>query len=382
MMKFSCLQENLNNSFSVLSHLSTKNINLPILKNVLMKIENKNLVFTSTNLEIAINCRLRGKVEEDGEFTVPLKLVSEYINLLPNEKIDLELTDNNFIEIKCNKYETKIKGLAAGDFPLIPKVEHQKIAKFKLADLKKAIEEVIFSVSSNETRAEISGILFDFNNLEKNKLVLAGTDSFRLSERKIDLKEETSTSTRIIVPLRTIQELNRILSLKEADGETLELIIGDNQILFSMEETNMSSNFPSIELISRLIEGQYPNYRQIIPDQFKTSIMVNRTDLLKAVKVTSLFSKTGLNDVTLEINPDTKELLILGEDTQLGQNKVRIESELKGDKNKIVLNYRYLIDGLNSFQDEMITLKLIDGGNPCLVKGEGEGYYIVMPIKQ
>lgn len=380
-MRFSCLQENLNNSFSVLSHLSTKNINLPILKNVLIKIQNKNLVFTSTNLEIAINCYLRGKVDLDGEFTAPLKLISEYINLLPNEKIDLELTENNFLEIKCNKYETKIKGLPAGDFPLIPKVERQKITKLKLKDLKKAIEEVIFSVSPNETRAEISGILFDFNNLEKNKLVLAATDSFRLSERKIELKEELPP-TKIIVPLRTIQELNRILSLKEINGETLELVIGDNQILFLIEEVNISSNFPSIELISRLIEGQYPNYRQIIPDQFKTSVIINRHDLLKAVKVTSLFSKTGLNDITLEINPEQKELLILGEDNQLGQNKANVEAELKGDKNKIVLNYRYLIDGLNSFQDEMITLKLIDGNNPCLIKGESEGYYIVMPIKQ
>ncbi len=381
-MKFTCLQENLNNALSVLSHLSTKNINLPILKNALIKTVNKNLVFTSTNLEIAINCYLRGKVDDEGEFTIPLKLISDYVNLLPNEKIDIELKDNNFLEIRCNKYETKIKGLGASDFPLIPQVEKQKTFKTTVRDLKKSLEEVAFSVAPSENRVEISGILFDFNNLEKGKLILAGTDSFRLSERKVPLKEGINITAQIIVPLRTVLELNRILSLKEASDDTIEIIIGDNQILFSIEDTNLESNFSSIELISRLVEGQYPNYRQIIPDKFKTSIVVNRNDLIKAVKVTSLFSKTGLNDITLEIDPTANELKLLGEDTQIGQNTVRIESELKGDQNKIVLNYRYLIDGLNSFQNELITLQLIDGGNPCLVKGESDGYYIVMPIRQ
>ena len=380
-MKFTCLQENLNNALSVLSHLSSKNVNLPILKNALIKTVNKNLVFTSTNLEIAINCFLRGKVDVEGEFTVPLKLASDYINLLPNEKIDIELKDNNFIEIKCNKYETRIKGMSTSDFPLIPHVEKQKTFKIQISGLKKALEEVYFSVAPGENRVEISGILFDFNNLEKGKLVIAGTDSFRLSERKISIKEG-SASAQIIVPLRTVMEVNRILSLKEASDDSLDINIGENQVLFSIEDTNLDSNFSSIELISRLIEAQYPNYRQIIPDNFKTSIVVNRGDLIKAAKVTSLFSKTGLNDITLEIDPDANELKLSGEDTQIGQNTVRIESELKGDKNKIVLNYRYLIDGLNSFQNEMITLKLIDGGNPCLVKGETEGYYIVMPIRQ
>ena len=184
-MKITCTQENLNQGLGFVSHIASKNTSLPILSNVLIKAEKGSLSLTTTNLEMGINCLVRGKIDKDGSYTVSSKLFNDYVSLLPNQKIEIELKDD-FLEIKCEDQDTKIKGNSAEEFPLIPQVEKKNPYICKISDLLNALSQVIFAVSVSETRPEISGIYFNFSD---NVLTLTATDSYRLAEKKIKLKE-------------------------------------------------------------------------------------------------------------------------------------------------------------------------------------------------
>jgi len=388
-MKFSCTQENLNQGLNVVSHIASKSTSLPILNNVLIKAEKGVLSLTTTNLEMGINAIMRGKIEKEGSYTVSSKLLNDYIGLLPNQKVDIEVKDD-FLQIKQEEQETKIKGNSAEEFPLIPQVEKKNPYACKIQDLLKAISQVIFAVSISETRPEISGIYLSFSG---DELILASTDSYRLAEKKIKLKEKVKADKEVIVPSRTISELYRILSglatqhelsqEEAANNDKIEIYFEDNQVLFV---------FDNVELVSRIIEGQYPNYKQIIPTNHKTKAIITITDFIKAAKTAALFSRTGIYDINLEFKAG--KLTVSSTNNQLGENKSRVESKIDGDDNKIVVNYRYLLDGLQNIDSSDVIFEMIDNNNPCLLRSAeslsekkeaiaAEDYlYIIMPIKQ
>lgn len=375
-MKIACLQENLNFGLQNVGHLVNKNINLPILNNVLIEAKEGILKLSSTNLEIGISCDVRCKTDIAGAFTVDARLLSEYINLLPKEQISIELLKNDFLKICCSNSETKMKGIIADDFPVIPKIEKEKPFRMNIAEFKKAISQVIFAVSSSETRPEISGVLMSFNKIEKNKLLLVGTDSYRLAEKEVNLENNTEEK-QVIVPFKTLQEVLRILSnLKEQPNaeENLEIFISENQILFIASE---------IELISRLVEGQYPDYKQIIPQNTKTKVFSSAPELIKAIKKVALFTKTGIFDINL-IFEAQKGLTVRTINSQLGESKADVDVEFTGETNETTLNYRYLLDGLNNLDAAEAEISLIDNNLPCLLrpKGQTDYLYIIMPIKQ
>lgn len=184
-MKFICTQENLNKGLTLVNHVASKNTTLPILNNVLLKIEDGTLKLSTTNLEIGMNCIIRGKVESEGEFTVQAKLLADYVNLLPKEQVELELVDN-YLSIKCGKYKTKINGLKADDFPVIPNLPKEEIATATVKDFKNAVSQVIFAVANDDARPEISGVYFQFKGVE---LVMVTTDSYRLAQKHIMLSQ-------------------------------------------------------------------------------------------------------------------------------------------------------------------------------------------------
>ena len=380
-MKFSCTRDNLAQALSVVSHITSKNVQLPVLNNVLMKTDGKILRFFSTNLEISISCLLRGHVDEEGSFTVPSKLFADYVNLLPLDRVDIELRGDDTIHVVCQNHETKIKGVSASDFPLLPHVKTGTKFRVNVKDLKTAIERVIFAASPNETRPEISGVLFNFQpNGVQGKLVLAATDSYRLAESIIGLHGEGGEA-KVIIPARTAAELMRILSIKRDDmaaGESVEISLGESQVVFT---------YDSIELISRIIEGRYPEYTQVIPDAFTTEMTINKEDLSGAVRTAALFSKSGLYDVTVS-GKNGGDLLISSADNQLGENKSVIKAELKGKENTTTLNYKYLLDGVSRITSDKVFFRIVDGTSPCVITPAGgdkdkEKYlYIVMPIKQ
>ncbi len=377
-MKLSCTKENLHQGLGITSHLMTKNVNLPILQNVLMKAEGGSIRFTSTNLEIAVHCSVRGKVEEVGETTIPSKLFFDYVSLLPNETVHIT-KNNEVVNIECGNYKTKINGLSASEFPLVPKVEGETTYQIPIEDFKKALSQVLFSVATNESRPELTGVLMRFYQFEgEGRLKIASTDSYRLSEKVIPVTSQVGEEKQIVVPSRTLAEVSRILSVFKDEVElpsTISLQLSQNQAVFV---------YGPVELISRVIDENYPDYEQIIPKQFQTKAVLDREDFMKAVKAASLFSKNGLFDVTLQFDPVSGLVEAQATDAIRGQNSSSCQAEFVGQKNSVTVNYRYLLDGLQAINTERVNFEMIDASNPCLLTPEGktEAYrYVLMPIK-
>lgn len=382
-MKLSCTQENLNRGLLISSHIASKNVNLPILNNVLFKAEGGVITLIATNLEIGIKCEVRGKIENEGAIALPAKLFADYVGSLPNDKIDLDLVDQT-LEIKCKNYETRLRGAATNEFPLIPEVEKTAAYSMDAGKFREAVNQVVFATSTNEIRPEISGILMRFDGAGM-KVVIAATDSYRLAEKTLGLAgKENENSRDVIVPARTMQEVLRILSVfrdsEDPDASNLvKIYLAENQIMFSLN---------GVDLVSRVIDGQYPDYKQIIPASHETRANFNRNELIRVVKTASLFAKPGIFDVTFSLKPGKEkmgELVLSSANSQFGENTVKLEAEIEGKENEITLNYRYLLDGLGAMESEEVALELMSADSPCLLrpKTEKSDYlYIVMPIKK
>ena len=375
-LKIFSLQENLKQGLALAGHVSGKNVNLPILNNVLIKAEEGKIKLIATNLEIGVISAVRGKIEREGSFTVSSKIISDCINLLPNKKIGLEQKDNDLL-VDCENYQAKVKGQLAEEFPLIPEVDRKNYFSAEAEEVREAVSQVIFATALSETRLELSGVLFVFSG---DNLTMVATDSYRLAEKKIKIKSNNEKEKRIIVPAKTLQELLRILSVNLGDGveeknSEIKFYISENQILFT---------YGSTELVSRLIEGQYPDYQQIIPTASKTKIFIDRQELIRAVKMASLFSKTGINDINLDFPLGKNQVVISSVSGQTGENITNLGARVSGDDNSIVVNYRYLLEGLSNIEKETVKIEVIDSNTPCIIKPEqDESYlYIIMPIKQ
>lgn len=373
-MKFITLKENLKQGLSIVAHLTTKNINLPILNNILIRAKKEGIELTSTNLEISINHFLRGKTEKEGEFTVDSRIINEYISLLPEDKIEIEVVEDD-LKVECQSYKTKIKGQSANDFPVLPKINEKEYYSFDIVEFKDALSSVIFSVSNNENRVELSGVYFSFLN---NNLTLVGTDSYRLSEKNIKIKNKNTNERNIIVPAKTVLEIVRVLNGFKIDEQIesedeIKIFLNENQIFFSFGSTNISS---------RIIIGNYPDYKQIIPQVEKTTISVNKNVLVKAVKSSGLFSKTGINDINL--NFIKNKIILSSSSSQAGENFIELNADIKGGDNEIFINYKYLLEGLNNINSDKIIIKVVDNNTPCIVRAADDDsfLYLVMPIKQ
>ncbi len=379
-MKFTCTQENLNQGFQIVQHATSKNLNLPILNNVLINLKENEIKLLTTNLDIGISYTVRGKIEKEGSFTVNAKLISDYVNLLPKENIDITLDDKEQLHVKCSGHQTKIKGLNAADYPLIPELSKKTKSSVNVELFREALNSVLFAVSKNENRPELNGILFKFVN---NQLVLAATDSYRLAERKISIKQNSLGSVNIIVPSRTLQELVRVLSILKSnikEDSEIEIYLSEGQILFV---------FDNFELVSRLIEGNYPDYEQIIPGKFNTQVICSVSDLLKNIKTVSLFVKENINDINLQFQVNNDYTLksavhIRAFNEQLGESDATTNANITGIDNNIVVNFVYLLEGLNNIKTEEVKLEIIDNLSPIVISSANQDQYlyIVMPIRQ
>lgn len=374
-MKFTCIKENLVSALSLVTGLATKSVNLPILSNLLIRADEQKVEIISTNLELAIAVTVRAKVEASGTFTVPARTLTDFISLLTDEKIDLELKDNELL-VSCGKSSTKIKGMPADEYPVIPVAGDGQGFIVTSEDLRRGLSQVNIAAARTEIRPELSGVLFAFNLENSGHLVLAATDSYRLAEKKIKI-QQGKESFRVIVPGRTAQEMSHILSASNELGneKSVRVILTDNQI---------AMNFNSVQMISRLVEGQYPDYTQIIPRDFRTEVRFSANIMIKEIKAASLFTTLGVNAVSCDILPDENEIKIASTSTQTGEYHSGLEAEIKGEKNSVLLNHKYFLDGLNSISGDDATLKIVNGDSPCVLSERSdENYlYIVMPIRQ
>jgi len=379
-MHIICLQENLKHALNITERIIGRNLTLPILNNLLFSTEKNKLKISSTNLEIGINHWTIGKIESKGSITVPARLIGDFVNNLPSKKLELKVKNDN-LELKCENFKANIKGLKADDFPIIPKITDKPLVKIKRGLLKNGFSQVVNMVALSESRPGISGV---FMKIDKNSVKLVSTDTFRLAEKTIKLTPsdfllKTNSERAVIVPQRTIQEVIRILgetnAKTEEETEDVKVVFSGNQILFDLGST---------QIISRLIEDQYPNYRQIIPATLTTKAIVNRQELINNIKIASLFSGR-VNDVKVITQPKKNILEVWSKDADIGEHKSQLKAEIEGKETEVAFNYRYILDALNNIFSDKVVLGLNDSSSSRAATirpvGDASYIYVLMPIR-
>lgn len=376
-MKIITLRTNLQKIINLIQRIITKNPKLPILENILIEVENKKIKISATNLELGLNIWLKGKINGEGKVCIPINLISNIINNSKDERIELNTENLNLI-IKSDNYSAIIKGYDYNDFPIIPNLntilssikdkEKENILELSIKEIKELISQLENIVTISETHPELSGIYLKF---KKNEIEAVATDSIRLGIKKIKIAEN-NINKNIILPLISFYELIQILNLKE--HESVKIIINDNQIVF---------DFDNIYFVSRLINGNYPNYEQIIPKEFNIILKLNKQELINQLKLVSLFTSNN-NDIKLEIlNKENK--IKLTSQTQQGSSSATINADIEGrGLEGIIFNYKFILDGLNNIKDKNnVIFKIQNESTPVLIEGvEKDTFnYILMPIK-
>lgn len=367
-IQFSCTQENLHRGLSLVSHVTSKASHLPILHNVLIEAKEDGVLLSATNLEIALRVHVRAKVDAQGSFTVPAQVIAQYVALLTDERVDITQEEKT-LKIQSGMQKTKIHGEGSEEFPIIPAVEAVTSIVVSRQELDDAVRQVLVALSKDNTRTELTGIVFQFAN---QAITLASTDGHRLVERVITAPHQGEVRARIL-PGSTMQELSRILSFVK--DEQVEMHIGENQIQFVVGD---------VELSTRVIEGVFPDYRQIMPTVHRTRVIVKKEVLVQAVKSSSLFSKSGIYDVNMHFSQEKQEVTLTTVNMQLGENVTKITAEIIGESNHTILNYRYLIDAVATMNGDVLCVDVIDNMSPVLVRpmGDQSYTYIIMPIRQ
>ena len=372
-MKTTILKDKIKEGINIVEKISQKTLTLPILQNVLLKAEKNFLKLSTTNLESGVNWWSLSKVEKEGQVCISTRFLSNLLNLLPNKPINLE-EKNSILNLECESYETKIKGVNSEDFPIIPAVKEGEIVTINSLDFCQSLNQIINIPSSSIARPEISGIFFSF---QKDLVKMVATDSFRLAEKKLSFKTGLPKEYSFILPHSAAKEIISIFG--ERKGE-LKIYFSPNQIMFEsqMEEID----HPQIQFTSRLIEGEYPNYEEIIPKKYETHLHLQKEEFLKQIKTASLFSGK-INEVKLKISPKKGEIGITSQNPDLGEYRSSLKGKIKGKEVSISFNHRFLIDGISEIKSKELLFELTDGEGPTALKPVNtEDYlYIIMPIK-
>lgn len=374
-MNITCSKENLKRNLDSALRIIKYNSTLPILNNFLLSTEKGMLKVSSTDLEIGFTSWVPSKIIKDGSITVPAQLLSQFVNNLPNKNINLEVS-NSKLYLNCENINASINGLDAEDFPIIPKIKNDSILIINSKILKESIDSIINSSAVSGTRPEISSIYIKFS---PDQIKFIATDSFRLAHKTIfisskDVKEKIKMnfekSQNIILPLRTAGELLRILGDLNED---VSIVIDQNQVLF---------NLNNIHLISRLIEGGYPDYEAIIPKSSETQCFVSKNNLEESIKLAGCFS-SKLNDIKIKTNSEKSYLQVSSSNNDYGNHDAKVASNIKGKDVSVVFNWRFIIDGLKNINDDELVLEFSGDQKPAVIRpaGNSEFFYILMPIR-
>jgi len=372
-MKIIILKENLKNGLNIIERTIGKRLTLPILSNVLLKAEKNFLILSSTNLEIASIYWILTKIEKEGTITIPLKAFLDYISFLPNNKIILEKTNNSLI-IQCGSYKAKIKGEKSEEFPILPKIETEDFIKINCNSFCQGISQVVDFTTLSQTRPELSGVYFNF---QKNLLKIAATDSFRLAEKTIFLETSLDKEYSFILPQITSKEIINLFSEKK---ESLKIFLSPNQILFEVPMAETSH--PQLRFISRLIEGEYPGYQEIIPKKWETKLILPREEFLNQIRISGLFSGR-INEVKIKVFPKEGKIEIFSQNPELGENKSELFGKIEGKEVEVSFNFKFILEGLTHIKTKEVVFELNGLEGPAILKPLGdESYlYVVMPIK-
>ena len=363
-MKAICLSENLSSGLAIISRITGRNTILPILNNVLIEAVNGKLILSSTNLEIAVVTKIGANVMRQGKVTVPARLMYEFVTLNKDNNLSLELSETKLNLVSENN-NASLNTLSVNDFPPIPESEDGLKISLDKDKFFKALEKIVFACAVGETRPVLMGV---FLRILKNSLTLVGTDSYRLSEIVIDnigIDEEVE----VLIPATTILEIIKIFS---KDDTKIDINISSNQIEISDLVT---------KIISKLISGNFPEYREIIPSSFKTEIILDKKELIDTLKLAQSFSRDNSGNVVFKIKDNN--LTIISRSDQFGENISKINSEISGEDMRVIFNVKFIIEFLERVDCQKINFSLNNSSSPVRITTPqiDNFIYIVMPLK-
>ncbi len=367
-MKFSCLQENLSKGLQSVMHAVPVKSSLPILSNVLMETENGRLKISSTNLETAITTYVGVSIEEEGSITVPAKLLKDFLSNLSPGTIDAQAKDE-ILSIKSKTTKSKFNGSSPKDFPEIPEFpEKNKTLSIEPKVLNEIMSIVAFASGVDTSRPIFTGIYLDYS---KGKLTITATDGFRLSEKTIDL-DNGSEDFKVVIPAKILMEVAKIFSSSQ-EPVNFTLNQGENLALFKSEDTSVAT---------RVLDGDYPDYKKIIPTEHVIKASFSSLDFLEAVKLTDVFAKEGDSTIKIRLDPEGKiKITSLSEET--GQHESTIPAEIDGELIEIAFNSKYLLDFLNNVKSERINFSSNGNISPCtfIPENQKDFVHIIMPVQ-
>jgi DNA polymerase-3 subunit beta len=373
-MKLSCLQENLNRGLGIVGRAVATRTTLPITNNVLLSAESGQLKLVATNLEMAISCWIGAKIEEEGAITVPARLLTEFVSSLPSDTIAVNLSpQTKTLGLKCARFEARISGVDAKEFPPIPSVDEGVTTSVEVEALRQAINQVVFAAATEESRPVLTGVCAQF---EDSILTLAAADGFRLAVFKLPITDKVGQKTEVIIPARTLAELNRLIGDQE-EAVSITLNPNKSQVLFRLKST---------ELVSQLVQGTFPNYSQLIPKSYNTRVMVSVKDFQQATKTASIFARDGSGIVRLVITPGSEtnpgRLSVSARSEEIGDDVGEIDATVEGAEAKIAFNGKYLTDVLSVLRESQVALETTNPSSPGLIRPVGTDNYthVVMPM--
>lgn len=381
-MRVSCLQENLSRGLNIVGRAVSPRSTLPVLGNILLATDEGRLKLAATNLEIGIVCWIGAKVEDDGAVTAPARLLSEFVSQLPAERIDMDLSVRTLmLNLKCARYDTNIKGIDASEFPIIPTSDGAEVIRIEAETLRKMINQVAFAAATDESRPTLTGVNARFND---KRLTLAATDGFRLAVRSTELATAAPEKSEVIIPSRALTELSRIIGLlpkAEGEAQMVEITIASarNQILFHL---------PDVDMVSQLIDANFPNYEAIIPKSFATRTIIDTQAALRALRVANLFARDSSNIVRFQMTPGhdgaPASLTMTATSAESGDNLANLDVIIEGPEGEIAFNGRYMLDVLNVIDEPQIALETTRASAPGVVRPVGVGpeefTCVVMPM--
>jgi DNA polymerase-3 subunit beta len=373
-VKLSCLQENLNWGLGIVGRAVATRTTLPITNNILLETDQSRLKLVATNLEMAISCWIGAKVEEEGTITVPAKLLTEFISSLPKDKVDIAMAPKTkTLSVHCARYTARISGIDSKDFPPIPTVEQGIGTSIEVDALRQAITQVVFAAAAEESRPVLTGVDAKFDG---STLTLAAADGFRLAVYKLNVAKPTTQKIEVIIPAKTLAELNRLMADQE---EPVEMTVNPNksQVLFKLK---------NIELVSQLIQGTFPQYEQLIPQTTGTKATVDVSEFLRATKTAAIFARDGTGIVRLMIAPGGEltpgKLTVSARSEEIGDDEGEVDAIVQGNDAKIAFNGKYLTEVLNVIKEAQVSLETTSPSSPGVIRPVGSDNYVhvVMPM--
>ena len=378
-MKITCLQENLSRGLAVVGRAVANRATLPVIHNVLLNVDQSMLKLSATNLEIAMTTWVGAKIEEEGSITVPARLLSEFVNSLPNDPINLQLDEGSgLLEISSGSSKAHINITDASEFPPIPTVDDGIAAEVDPFVLRSAITRVAFAAATEESRPVLTGVEL---KLDESKFTMAAADGFRLAVHHGALLKPVPEEMSVIIPARTMNELNRLISDREEPVEIL-MTPAKGQVMFRIRGGD------TVEIVSQLLQGTFPNYEQLIPQSYTTRAVMDLPTVLRAARTASIFARDGSNIIRMHLMPaeaDTEppKVEISARSEEVGDNEDTVDlDEIEGEEGKIAFNSRYLLDVLSVLEKGKVALETTTSSSPGVFKPtDSEDYiHVVMPM--